>query len=158
TLQLAVGSNVGADATLEVGGVKEVVAVVAPPESLGSRTAEVATTISEREVRWLPTLTRNPYDLVKLAGTVSDQDLSGAGTGYAISGLRAASTNVLLDGAANNDEYTGSVGQTVPLDTVQELSVVSGPFSAQYGRAAAGVVNVVTRAGTNDYHGAVYDF
>jgi outer membrane receptor protein involved in Fe transport len=158
TLRLAVGSNVGADAALDVGGVSEAVSVVAPQQSLSSRTAEVATTISEREVRWLPTLTRNPYDLVKLAGTVSDQDLSGAGTGYAINGLRAASTNVLLDGAANNDEYTGSVGQTVPLDTVQELSVITGTFSAQYGRATAGIVNVVTRAGTNDYHGSLYDF
>ena len=73
--------------------------------------------------------------------------------GFAINGQRASSTNILLDGAANNDEFTASIGEPVPLDAVQELSIISSNFSAQYGRATGGIVNVVTKAGSNQFHG-----
>ena len=72
---------------------------------------------------------------------------SDRGTGYAINGARSASTNILLDGSANNDEFTATVGQDVPLDSVQEFSVITSNFSAQYGRASGGVVNVATKSG-----------
>ena len=72
--------------------------------------------------------------------------------------MRASSTNVLLDGSANNDEFTGSKGQDVPLDSVQEFSVVTSNFSAQYGRASGGVVNVATMSGTNSFRGTAYEF
>ena len=72
--------------------------------------------------------------------------------------MRASSTNILLDGSANNDEFTGSKGQDVPLDSVQEFSVVTSNFSAQYGRASGGVVNVATKSGTNSFRGTAYEF
>jgi len=59
----------------------------------------------------LPTLNRNPYALVALSGNVSDPGAGNRGVGYAINGLRESGTNILLDGAANNDEFTASVGQ-----------------------------------------------
>jgi outer membrane receptor protein involved in Fe transport len=80
------------------------------------------------------------------------------GTGYNINGQRSASTNILLDGSANNDEFTATVGQAVPLDSVQEFSVVTNNFSAQYGRATGGVVNVATKSGTNQFRGTGYEF
>ncbi|MBV9406699.1 MAG: TonB-dependent receptor, partial [Acidobacteriaceae bacterium] len=78
--------------------------------------------------------------------------------GFAINGQRSESTNVLLDGAANNNEFTASVGQAVPLDSVQEFSVLTDNFTAEYGRASAGIVNVVTKAGTNAFHGSLYEY
>jgi hypothetical protein len=107
----------------------------------------------------LPTLTRNPYALVQLSGNASD-DLqgSGRGTGFSLNGQRSASTNVLLDGGENVDNYTATVGQSVPLDSVQEFRVITSNFSAEYGRASGGVVNVTTRPGTNDFHGTLYEF
>jgi hypothetical protein len=63
-----------------------------------------------------------------------------------------------LDGAANNDEFNGSVGQAVPLDSVQEFSVLTNNFTAEFGRASGGVVNVVTKSGSNDFHGTAYEF
>src|SRR5260370_36405323 len=80
------------------------------------------------------------------------------GAGYNINGLRAAGTNILLDGAATTDEFTASVGQTVPLDSVQEINILTNNFTAEYGRASAGVINVTTKSGTNDFHGTAYEF
>ncbi len=120
--------------------------------------AEQATTISESQIRELPTLTRNVYDLVGVSGNVSRDLASDRGTGYSINGARSASTNILLDGSANNNEFDATVGQDVPLDSVQEFSVITNNFSAQYGRATGGIVNVATKSGTNTFRGTAYEF
>ena len=61
-----------------------------------------------QQIRELPTITRNPYDLVQLSGQAAEDPESNRGTGYAINGARSASTNILLDGSANNDEFTAT--------------------------------------------------
>src|ERR1700690_3514189 len=104
----------------------------------------------------LPTLTRNPYDLVGTSGNVNEDSTSNRGAGYAINGQRSASTDILLDGGENVDLFTATVGQQVPLDSVQEFSVLTNNFSAEYGRASGGVVNVATKSGTNAFHGTLY--
>jgi hypothetical protein len=78
--------------------------------------------------------------------------------GVSFNGLRSAGTNVLLDGAANNDEFTASVGQEIPLDSVQEYSVLTNNFTAEYGRASSAVVNLSTKGGTNNFHGSAYAY
>src|SRR4029078_10870741 len=80
---------------------------------------------SEKEIKELPTITRNPYSLVALSGNVSPTDPSGRGAGFGIHGQRAASTHIPLDGADNNDQFGAVVGQDVPLDAVQEFSVLT---------------------------------
>ena len=120
--------------------------------------SEQATTVSEAQIRELPTITRNVYDLVGVSGNVSRDLASDRGTGYAINGARSASTNILLDGSANNNEFDATVGQDVPLDSVQEFSVITNNFSAQYGRATGGIVNVATKSGTNRFRGTGYEF
>jgi outer membrane receptor protein involved in Fe transport len=154
---VAVGAAVTVDVKMSIGGVEEVVQVSAKEPSINTRTQEISTTVDETQLRELPTITRNPYALAELSGTASDQD-SGRGAGISLNGLRGASTNVLLDGAANNDEFSGSVGQQVPLDAVQEFSVISNSFSAQYGRATGGIVNVLSKSGTNRLQGSAYEF
>ena len=67
------------------------------------------------------------------------------GVGVSFNGLRSSGTNVLLNGAANNDEFTAAVGQTVPLDSVQEYSVLTNNFTSEFGRATSAVVNLVTK-------------
>src|SRR5262249_16868552 len=116
---------------------------------------------TSKDLTNLPLLTRNPYDLVGGVANVSsgtDAGLTMRGAGYNINGLRAAGTNILLDGAANNDEFNATVGQTVPLDSVQEINILTNNFTAEYGRASAGVVNVTTKSGTNSFHGTAYEF
>jgi outer membrane receptor protein involved in Fe transport len=158
-VQVTVGSRVTADFQLVVGGTQQVVEVVAGAGvQVNTETQTVAEVIDGKKMTELPTVTRNPYDFVLTAGNVSPGDPSGRGAGVAINGQRAAGTNVLLDGAANNDEFTASVGQTVPLDAVQEYSIITNNFTAEFGRASGGIVNVATKAGTNDYHGTAYQF
>jgi outer membrane receptor protein involved in Fe transport len=96
--------------------------------------------------------------LVATSGNVSDAGAGGRGVGFAINGQRESGTNVLLDGAANNNEFTAGVGQSVPLDSIQEFSILTGNFTAEFGRASGGVVNVVTKSGTNEFHGTAYEF
>jgi outer membrane receptor protein involved in Fe transport len=155
-----VGATVAVNVQMTVGAQTEVITVVGETAAqINTSTQDIATTVNETQLRELPTITRNPYDLVQLAGTASEGDPSGRGAGgYALNGQRASSTNVLLDGSANNDEFTASVGQAVPLDSVQEFSVITSNFSAQYGRASGGVVNVATKSGTNRFRGTVYEF
>lgn len=158
--QVTVGSRNTVDFTLAVaavsGGTVEVVA--GGGLEVNTQTQELSTVVSENQIRQLPTVTRDPYALVSLAGNVSTTDPTGRGVGVAINGQRAASTNVLLDGVENVNTFTASVGQSIPLDAVQEFRVVTGTFTPEYGRASGGVVNVATKSGTNEFHGTLYEF
>lgn len=115
--------------------------------------------VSSTQITQLPTLTRNPYDLVATAGNVTTSESQGArGVGFSINGQRSASTNILLDGGENNDLFNATIGTSVPLDSVQEFRVITSDFTAEYGRASGGIVNVATRSGTNSFHGSAYEF
>jgi outer membrane receptor protein involved in Fe transport len=163
---VSVGGAANVDLKMDVAGTVETVTVLAEVPRINTTNGEVSTTINQTQIRELPTITRNVYDLVAVAGNVSGGRVADGeewtettrGTGYNINGQRASSTNILLDGAANNNEFDTTVGQQVPLDSVQEFSVVTSNFSAQYGRATGGVVNVVTKSGTNNFRGTGYDF
>jgi outer membrane receptor protein involved in Fe transport len=163
---VSVGGAASVDLKMDVAGTKENINVVAEVPRVNTVNSEVSTTITETQIRELPTITRNVYDLVAVAGNVSGGKVADGeewttttrGTGYNINGQRASGTNILLDGSANNNEFDTTVGQNVPLDSVQEFSVVTSNFSAQYGRATGGIVNVLTKSGTNSFRGTGYDF
>ena len=168
-VQVTIGSKVSVDTQLaltEVTG--ETVSVIASEGvEVNTQTAEVSNIVTGTQIRELPTLTRNPYDLIGLANNVSNDDpgpavpgvgVSGRGAGFNINGLRAASTNVLLDGVDNNNVYYAALGQNIPLDAVGEFRVVTSNFSAEYGRASGGIINVLTRNGSNQFHGSGFGF
>ena len=160
-VDLPPGGRVALELKLQVGKMGETVEVSATALAVNTENQTVGQLITSNDLTNLPLLTRNPYDLVGGVANVSsaaDAGLTMRGAGYNINGLRSAGTNILLDGAANNDEFTASVGQTVPLDSVQEINVLTNNFTAEYGRASAGVVNVTTKSGTNDFHGTAYEF
>jgi len=157
-VEVVVGSKSGVDVKLEVGKSETVVEVAANAVTVNTETQTISQDISTRQVLELPSITRNPYAFVVTSGNVSEDDPSGRGVGVAINGLRSAGTNITLDGVSNNDEFTASVGQAVPLDSVEEYSIITNNFGAEFGRASAGVVNVATKSGTNDFHGTLYEF
>jgi hypothetical protein len=164
--QVTVGSKLSLDLALSAQASSEQLTVVAGDSgvAVNTETQMLSNTVTGRQIVELPTLTRNPYALVQLSGNVSPGDQSdpgGAtvrGAGFAINGQRSASTNILLDGADNNNSFTASVGQSVPLDSVQEFQVITGNFSAEFGRASGGIVNVATKSGSNEFHGTLYEF
>ncbi|HZT28754.1 MAG TPA: TonB-dependent receptor [Bryobacteraceae bacterium] len=155
---VTVGGRVGLDFHLEVGKAETTVEVTEGGVQVETTTQTLGAVINQEQLRELPNLTRNPYQFAALAGNVSDAGIGTRGVGVAINGLREASTNVLLDGASNNDEFDGNVGQQVPLDSVQEFSVLTANFTAEFGRASGGIVNVVTKSGSNEFHGTAYEF
>lgn len=159
---VTVGSRVDLDVALQVTAITgEVVEVVATGGvEVNTQSQELSTVVSGKQITDLPSLTRNPYDFVALAGNVTSDPggSTGRGVGVAINGQRASNTNVQLDGADNNNTFTASTGQNVPLDSVQEFRVVTSNFSAEYGRAGGGIVNLATRGGTNQFHGAAYEY
>ncbi|HEY9232414.1 MAG TPA: carboxypeptidase regulatory-like domain-containing protein, partial [Blastocatellia bacterium] len=162
--QVTVGSKLAIEVHLTVAGSGEVVNVIAGEGGVevNTQTQELSTVVSTAQVRELPTITRNPYDLVTLSGNVSDGDQVNLtnlrGTGFNINGQRSSSTSILLDGGENVNSFDTLVGQSVPLDAVQEFRIITSNFSAEYGRAAGGIVNVTTKAGTNDFHGTIFEF
>jgi outer membrane receptor protein involved in Fe transport len=168
-IQLSVGAKTSVETVLSVteiaAGTVDVVA--GSGVEVNTQNQELSTVVTGTQIRQLPTLTRNPYNLVGLSGNVASDDpgdavpgvgVSSRGAGYNINGQRAASTNTLLDGADNNNAYYASVGQLIPLDAVGEFRVITSNFSAEYGRASGGIINVVTRSGSNEYHGSLYAF
>ncbi len=167
TYQAPVTVSVGGAATLDVkltaAGTSTVVEVQGGTNDavhVDTTTPEISQVIDPKQVLDLPSLTRNPYDFVALSGNAAtDPNGSTArGVGVALSGQRSAGTEILLDGVENEDNYDALVGQQIPLDSVQEYRVITNGFDAQYGRAAGGIVNLITKTGTNQIHGALYEY
>ena len=159
-VSINVGQKVGQNVKLAVGQAVTVVEVAetAAAIKVNTETQTITQTLSTAQLNELPTLSRNPYALVVTSGNVSEDDPGGNGVGVAMNGLRSASTNVLLDGVANNDEFNAAVGQIVPVDSVQEVGITTSNFTAETGRASGGVINVTTKSGTNTFHGTAYEF
>jgi hypothetical protein len=155
---VTVGEKVGLDVKMQIGKTGTTVQVSEQAIRVNTETQTLETVVTPTQMVELPTLTRNPYALVAISGNVSDAGAGNRGAGFAINGQREDSTNILLDGAANNNEFNADVGQAVPLDSVQEFSILTNNFTAEYGRASGGIINVVTKSGTNEFHGTAYEF
>ena len=160
SITVAVGSANVVDAKISVGGGQEQVEVAA--DSVGGvqlENAEISQVVDSHQITELPSLNRNPYDFVSVSGNISSDPSGGnRGVGFNFSGSRSASVDILLDGAENTNVYGVSVGQTVPLDAVSEYRVITSGMGAQYGRASGGIVNAVTKSGTNSFHGSLWEF
>ena len=135
--EVTVGAKLEVVMTMTTGAVKESVTVVAGEGGIevNTQSQELSTVVSSKDILELPSLTRNPYDFVTLSGNVNeDANGSGRGVGFSINGQRVASTNVLLDGGENVDYFVAGVGQSVPLESVNEFRVITSDFTAEYGR------------------------
>ena len=174
--QVTVGGLATVDATLGVATASTTVEVSAQAAAVevNTQTQELSQIVSAEQIAQLPSLTRNPYDFIALAGNISGGDRStqsgnpqtsgggqnstDRGVGYNINGQRATGTEILLDGMENTNLFDTSVALEIPQDAVQEFRVVTNNFDAQYGRASGGVVNLSTKSGTNTFHGSAWEF
>jgi outer membrane receptor protein involved in Fe transport len=161
-VELTVGARSEVVMSMSTQSVEEKITVVAGEGGVevNTQSQELSTVVSSKQITELPSLTRNPYDFVALSGNVSADPggSTGRGVGFSINGQRASSTSILLDGGENVDYFVSAVGQTVPLDSVQEYRVITNNFTAEYGRASGGIVNLATKSGTNSFHGSAYEF
>jgi Carboxypeptidase regulatory-like domain len=159
-VQLTVGQVLGLNVQLQPGPVAEEVEVRADQISdVDLETSQVSNLVDERAIKALPLITRNPYELVLLSpGTA--QTNTGLG-GVSVNGSRERNNNFLLDGVDNNDTSVpgglGGVLSATP-DSTQEFRVITNNFNAEYGRNTGAIIDVVTKSGTNSFHGNAYEF
>src|SRR5438105_2227614 len=163
TVTVTVGQRATLDVPLEVGEVSATVTVSGATTDVveTSRTA-VATTIDQQRIDNLPINERNYLSFALTTSTVGRDNTRPIGpaptTGLNFGGQRGRSNLVQVDGADNTDNSVNAARSTVSQEAVQEFQVVTNSFAPEFGRSAGGVVNVVTKAGTNDLHGNLFGF
>lgn len=167
-ISLAVDQRARADVQLQVGNVSETIEVTAAAPLVQSSSAETGQVIEQKAVQELPLNGRNFAQLVYLSPGVTPgqagENLSGAstfnpraGSNYNPLGQRANANGWVLDGIDNNEYTFNTVIVQPSLESVREFKVLTGSFSAEFGRGA-GVVSVSTRSGANDFHGSAFWF
>jgi carboxypeptidase family protein/TonB-dependent receptor-like protein len=159
-IELSVAQAMTVNIGLELGAVTEEVQVRAdqiPPVDL--ETAQVSNLVDAQAIKDLPLITRNPYELVLLSpGTSQSNSRLG---GITVNGARERNNNFLLDGVDNNDtDVPGGLVTVLGADpeSTQEFRVITNNFNAEYGRNTGAIIDVVTKSGTNTFHGYAYEF
>lgn len=121
---------------------------------------ESSTNIDEKRIEGLPINRRNFLDFSLTAARVVIDRLPLQGvtatSGISLNGQSARENNITIDGLDNNESASGAVRATFSQDAVQEFQIISDNFTAEFGRALGGVVNIVTKGGSNDYHGSLF--
>jgi len=167
-----VNASLTVNFSLQVGSAQETVTVTEPPSQIDLETAQSQTVISSAQINELSVNTRNYEQLVSLmpgvsTGLASDQLYVGAsnpvGTSnqinFSINGGRPTQNAWTIDGADNLDRGANLTLLSYPsLDSIQEFSVQRGQYGAEYGRGSSGQINVITKSGTNGFHGDLYEF
>jgi hypothetical protein len=159
---LTVGQTIALNLELPVAGLNSVVTINSIP-TIDTVKTESSTTINEQAVSNLPVLGRKFEDLLTLTPNVSIvQGPDGDEINFA--GQRGVFNNVSLDGGDYNNGFFGEQagGQRaaidIPLDAIKEFQVIATGASAEFGRTAGGIVNVITKSGTNEFHGSLFHF
>ncbi len=154
-IQLSVGKQVRLDMQLKVGAAAESVTVSADASIVQQGTSSQEETVNERAVRQLPITSRNVYNMQLLGPGVKGIPSTGFGTTQFTFGGHNRSTWT-VDGLDNSQRRTNRQIRLVisTPESVQEMQILSGAYSAEFGRAAGGIINVVSRSGANDIHGS----
>jgi hypothetical protein len=150
---IELGATVEVRLTLPLASRTETVEVVAPQPLIDIQRTAVSTVINEQQIAELPIDRRNYISFAVLAaGVATDRTLNqgpAETSGLSFAGQSARANNITVDGLDNNDDATGGVRAVFSQDAVREFQVVAHSYSAEFGKAAGGVVNIVTRSGTN---------
>ncbi len=168
-IQLTVDRVASQSVILQVGQLTEQVTVQAEAELVTTRTATAGQLVNQKSIVELPLNGRRPERLMYLAAGTVDLGrnacrICGHGGVYpgeetaGVNGAGMYQVNFQLDGTSHNDTY---INVSLPFpnpDSVQEFNMQSSNFTAEYGNAGGGVVNIVTRSGTNDIHGSLFEF
>ena len=165
-ITLTLNEEVRLNAELKVGAISETVEISTEASLLNFEQGSVGQVIGRAKIADLPLNGRNFLQLASLqAGvtpnvtTITEFTAGHPGqTNFSVNGLRAQSNNFLLDGTDNNDGFLGTAGGVPSPDALQEFRILTNAYSAEYGRGGGAVVNIVTRSGTNKYHGSLYEF
>jgi carboxypeptidase family protein/TonB-dependent receptor-like protein len=161
-VRLEIGATLTLDLMLEVGALSETVTVTSEAPQVDLTSPQVGGYVSSGELADLPSMTRNFTGLIALLpGVAYNPAADGNSDSVTINGQHGSGVVYLMDGGSNSDDLRGgsSGAQARPaLEAIQEFQVVTNQFDAEYGAAVAGVVNAVTKQGTNAIHGSVIGY
>ena len=169
---VTVESTARVDMSLPVGAIEESVTVSTEAPLVETANATLGIVVDEKKIVELPLNGRNFTQLGTLlpgvvappgalGGQAGDATPGGFGavtSGFSVNGMRNQSNNFLLDGATNNDTFNTGFVLRPPPDAIQEFKILTHSYGAEYGRNSGSVVNVVTKSGSNDLHGAAWEF
>ncbi|MEO7653266.1 MAG: carboxypeptidase regulatory-like domain-containing protein, partial [Bryobacteraceae bacterium] len=153
-LTVTAANTVAKDAMLEIGDVQQVVEVLGETVTLQTESPVRGGSLESKGIVELPYASRNPVDLgLTMPGVTSSKYATPSAT-FIVNGARGRSNNFMIDGTDNNDiSIAGQAFQVANPGSIQEVSVQTSNFDAEFGRAGGAVVNVITRSGTNTFHG-----
>jgi outer membrane receptor protein involved in Fe transport len=159
---LQVGQEVGLDFKMALGGVAETVTVVSESTLVETTRSAVASVVKKEQIDELPVVERDFSSLALLAPgvTTGTGGYGAGGTGQSLSfnGQRAFTSGVFIDGASAMWQFYGKQASTFPQDWVQEFQILTNSFSAEFGTASGGIMNVISRSGSNTLTGRAYGF
>ncbi|MBV9241920.1 MAG: carboxypeptidase regulatory-like domain-containing protein, partial [Acidobacteria bacterium] len=167
---LTLAQTMTLDVTLQPAGVNSVVEVSDNASDMDPSETAVATSITTENVEELPVKDRNYLQFALVAPGVAPSNThtpTGAGgalaspledSGFSFGGLRTRSNSIVIDGLTNIDETTGAALVALSPEIVREFQVVNNGISAEFGGAAGGTINVITKTGSNQYHGTLFTF
>ncbi len=167
-IRLTVGQHAVINMALETGAIAETITVTADAPRIDLTSGSISGLVSEQQIRDLPLNGRSFQQLALLqtgvqAALASGNDVIGGRTPkISINGARPEQNNFLLDGTDINNVYNktpgSAAGVLLGVEAVLEFQVLTNAYSAEFGRSAGGVINAVTRSGTNRVHGSVFEF
>jgi Carboxypeptidase regulatory-like domain/TonB dependent receptor len=165
-IKVDINENATANLDLKVASAVQTVEVEAQKQNIQTEDAETGQVVNRRFINDLPLIDRNVIELTSLAPGVTEMDdqcdVTCTGTNFASNGSRGSTADILTDGASvTNSEPNGGITAATYLpspEAVEEFKVEQTNFSAEYGFSGASVVNMITRSGTNRFHGSGYDF
>src|ERR1700719_1380357 len=156
---LEINQTLRIDVKLEIGQVSSAVEVQSSASMVETENQTLGATVTGQAIFELPLNGRDTLDLLKTQpGVTPTAPDSGAAGNYSIGGQRTGSVTYLLDGGLNNDLLSNDVVADPNPDAIAEFKVLESNYSAEYGRNAGGIVSVVTKSGTNSFHGTAYDY
>jgi carboxypeptidase family protein/TonB-dependent receptor-like protein len=148
------------DITLQVGAMNQTIEVNSVIPLLETTSSSTGSTITPQQIQDMPINGRNYLDLLQLVPGVSlnRQNDPAGDNSTPILGERGGNALYLIDGMPNRDNFNGGPSAQFNQDSIMEFQVVTGGYKAEFGHASGGIVNVVTRGGTNDWHGGLSVF
>ncbi len=161
-LELLVGTTLTANLPVQAGQVSTTIEVSTGNQLVDTEKTDSSTAVTPQEIQDLPLNGRDFANLAILAPGVKLVDsydpTKNRYAVYAVNGSSGRNTNTTVNGIDNKDNTVGGAVMQLPLEAVQEFKISTARFSAENGRSEGAALNVVTKAGTNDYHGALYAF
>ena len=169
SFNLAAGDRAREDSHLQAGGGGETITVEATTPQLRTDSSALITTVTEKATQELPLNGRNFINLVQVTPGATEGLNNGLASGnrpddrrqtssVSVNGQADMMNNQTIDGIDNNERVIGSIGVRPSVDAIQEVSVQANVFTAEVGRAAGAIINVITKSGTNSLHGTAYEF